>query len=62
MLQLTVAFGAGADHGGHDRADDRLSSDWRSRLGLFTEGARGIGMALQAPVGDHDAFSDCLFG
>ena len=31
-------------------------------MGLFAERARGIGMTFQAPVGDHEAFSDGLLG
>src|SRR5258706_5810901 len=58
MFQLTRALGAFADHCGHDRSRD-LSS-----IGalLFAEGPGGIGVAFQAPVGDHDAFGDGLFG
>ena len=61
MLKLSMTLGADADHCGHDCADYRLSADWGG-LRLFAEGARGIGMALQAPVGDHEAFGDGLFG
>ena len=58
MLQLAGAFGAFADHGGHDGAGDLGR---RSAL-LFAQGAGGIGMTFQPAVGDHDAFGDGLFG
>ncbi len=57
MLQLPGAFGAFADHRGHDGAG-HLSG--RSAL-LFAEGSCGIRMTFQTPVGDHDAFGDGLF-
>lgn len=63
MLQLTVAFGAGADHRGHDRANYRLGGDGRRGwMRLFPKGACGIGMTFQTPVRDHEAFGDGLFG
>ena len=42
VLQLTGAFGAFADHRGHDRAGDVRAG----RALLFTKGARGIRMSL----------------
>src|SRR3979409_1881780 len=58
MLQLPGAFGAFADHCGHDCAGGLGS---RSTV-LFAEGASGVGVTFQAAVGDHDAFGDGLFG
>ena len=58
VLKLAGAFGAFADHRRHDRAG-HLSS---ARALLFAEGPCRIGMAFQAPVGDHEAFGDGLFG
>jgi hypothetical protein len=58
VLQLTGAFGAFANHCGHDGARDLGSVGAL----LFAEGARGIRMPFETPVGDHDAFGDCLFG
>ena len=58
MLKLAGAFGAFANHRGHDRAGDLGSS----RALLFAKGARGIGMTFQAAVGDHDALRHRLFG
>ena len=58
-----MAFRTGADHRGHDCADYRLGGDGRSSsVGLLAERARRIGMALQTPVRDHQAFGDRLFG
>lgn len=58
VLKLAGAFGAFADHRRHDRAGDLRGAGAL----LFAEGAGGIGMAFQAPVGDHDAFGHRLFG
>src|SRR5206468_12059960 len=52
MFQLAAAFGADADHRGHDGAGNFCCA----RALLFAESAGGIGMTFQTPVGDHDAF------
>src|SRR5712692_5656567 len=58
VFQLAGTLRALADHRGHDRARD-LSSTGAL---LFAESARGIRMAFQAAVGDHDTFGHGLFG
>ena len=63
MLQLAVAFRAGADHCGHDGADYGLRRDGRrGGVRLFAERTGGIRVTFQAPVRDHEAFGDGLFG
>src|SRR5207253_6431999 len=61
VFQLAAAFGADADHRGHDCAHHVLRSECGVRS-LLSQCARGVGMALQAAVGDHDAFGHGLFG
>jgi hypothetical protein len=61
MLQLPVAFGADADHVGHDGASD--GSLLGVKLGLvFTDSACGIRKILDATNSDHDALGHCLLG
>ena len=58
VLELAVAFGADADHVGHDGAGDGL-------LGVvlsFVHRTRRVGKILDAPDSDHDAFGNCLLG
>ena len=60
MLELAVAFGADADHVGHDGAGDRLLL-WVKLGLLFAHCAGGIREILNATDGDHDALGNCLF-
>ena len=54
-----MAFGADADHGGHDGTGDGFLV---VMLGLFlTHGARGVRKILDATHRDHDAFGNRLF-
>ena len=60
VLELAVAFGADADHVGHDGAGD----GFLVMLGLLfaRHGASGIGKILDAADRDHDALGNRLFG
>lgn len=60
VLELAVAFGADADHVGHDGAGDGFLVMLRLLLARY--GARGIGKVLDASNGDHDALGDRLLG
>ena len=59
VLKLAVAFGADADHVGHDGAGDGFLG---VVLGLLfaRDGAGGIRKILYAAHGDHDALGNCL--
>lgn len=59
VLQLPVAFGADADHVGHDGAGDGFLLGVELGL-LFAHGAGGVGEVLDAAHGDHDAFGHRL--
>ena len=59
MLELTVAFGADADHVGHDGAGDGFLL-WVKLGLLFADSAGGVREILDAPDGDHDALGHCL--
>lgn len=60
MFELAVAFGADADHVGHDGACD----SFLVMLGLLLarDGAGGVGKILNAPHRNHDAFGNRLLG
>ena len=60
VFELAVAFGADADHVGHDGA----GNGFLVVLGLLFAryGAGGVGKILDAPDRDHDAFGNCLLG
>src|SRR5262245_42617287 len=61
MLQLPVAFGADADHVGHDGAGDGFLL--RVKLGLlFTDSARRVGQILHTTNSNHNALGDGLLG
>ena len=56
VFELAVAFGADADHVGHDRAGDGFLG-----VVLFArDGAGGVRQILDAAHGDHDALRDRL--
>src|SRR5689334_10871096 len=58
VLELAVAFGADADHVGHDGAGDGFLG-----VVLFArDGAGGVGEILDAAHRDHDALRNRLFG
>src|SRR6185369_16129080 len=59
VLELAVAFGADADHVGHDGARDGLLL-WVKLGLLFADRAGGVRKILDAPHGDHDALGDRL--
>ena len=60
VLELAVAFGADADHVGHDGARDGFLG---VMLGLLFggDGTGRVGEILDAAHRDHDAFRNCLF-
>jgi hypothetical protein len=59
MLELTVAFGADADHVRHDGAGDGLLL-WMKLGLLFAHRTGGVREILDAPDGDHDALGHRL--
>ena len=61
VFELAFAFGADADHVGHDGAGDGLLLGV-DLGGVLAHGARGVREILNATHRDHDAFGDCLLG
>ena len=59
VFELAVAFGADADHVGHDGARDGFLV---KGLLLARYCTCGVGKILDAAHGDHDALCDRLFG
>ena len=59
VFELAVAFGADADHVGHDGSRDGLLL-WVKLGLLFADSAGGVRKILDAPDGDHDALGDGL--
>src|SRR5215216_4383145 len=57
VFELAVAFGADADHVGHDSAGDGFLVGVLARYRT-----RGVGKILDAPHGNHDALRDGLLG
>ena len=59
VLELAVAFGADADHVGHDGAGDGFLGVVLGLLG--GDCARRVGEILDTADRDHDALRNCLF-
>jgi hypothetical protein len=57
-----MAFGAGADHRGHDCADYWLRGRMKWSGASVCRGREPNQVTLQAPVRDRQAFGDGLFG
>ena len=60
VFELAVAFGADADHVGHDGARDGFLLSMELGV-LFADSACGVREILDAPDGDHDALGNRLF-
>ena len=59
VFELAVAFGADADHVGHDGAGDGLLVVLRLLFARY--GAGGVGKILDATDRNHDALGNRLF-